>query len=76
MEQPTKFELAIHPRASNENFIAWPSATAAASSGHLAEARLLPGKTLDTFAFEAVPIISRAQITAYTNLSSMSDSRR
>ena len=31
---------------------------------HLAEARLLPGKTLDTFAFEAVPMISRAQITA------------
>jgi len=30
---------------------------------HLAEARLLPGKTLDTFAFEAVPMISRAQIT-------------
>src|SRR5207253_10735616 len=31
---------------------------------HLAEARLLPGKTLDTFAFEPVPMISRAQITA------------
>jgi DNA replication protein DnaC len=31
---------------------------------HLAEARLLPGKTLDTFAIEAVPMISRAQITA------------
>ena len=31
---------------------------------HLAEARLLPGKTLDTFAFEAVPMISKAQITA------------
>src|SRR3977135_176028 len=31
---------------------------------HLAEARLLPGKTLDTFAFEAVPMIARAQLTA------------
>jgi DNA replication protein DnaC len=31
---------------------------------YLAEARLLPGKTLDTFAFEAVPMISKAQITA------------
>ena len=31
---------------------------------HLAEARLLPGKTLDTFAFEAVPMISKAQISA------------
>jgi DNA replication protein DnaC len=31
---------------------------------HLAEARLLPGKTLDTFSFEAVPMISKAQITA------------
>ena len=75
MEQPTKFELAIHPRASNENFIAWPSATAAASSDILPKPAFCPA-TLDTFAFEAVPIISRAQITAYTNLSSMSDSRR
>jgi hypothetical protein len=31
---------------------------------HLAEARLLPGKTLDSFEFEAVPMISRAQIRA------------
>jgi DNA replication protein DnaC len=31
---------------------------------HLAEARLPPGKTLDTFDFEAVPIISKAQIMA------------
>ena len=27
---------------------------------HLAEARLLPGKTLDAFEFEAVPMISKA----------------
>ncbi len=33
---------------------------------HLAEARLLPGKTLDTFAFDAVPMISKAQVTAIT----------
>ena len=33
---------------------------------HLAEAHLLPGKTLDTFEFEAVPMISRAQIMAIT----------
>jgi len=31
---------------------------------HLSEARLPPGKTLETFAFDAVPMISRAQITA------------
>ena len=31
---------------------------------HLAEAHLPPGKTLDTFAFEAVPVISRAQVMA------------
>lgn len=31
---------------------------------HLAEARLPPGKTLDSFAFEAVPMISKAQIMA------------
>ena len=31
---------------------------------HLAEARLPPGKTLDTFDFEAVPVVSKAQITA------------
>ena len=31
---------------------------------HLAEARLLPGKTLDTFDFEAVPMISKAQVMA------------
>src|SRR5713226_5075794 len=28
---------------------------------HLAEARLPPGKTLDTFDFEAVPVVSKAQ---------------
>ena len=31
---------------------------------HLAEARLPPSKTLDSFAFAAVPMISRAQVTA------------
>ena len=31
---------------------------------HLAEARLLPGKTLDSFQFEAVPMISKAHIMA------------
>lgn len=31
---------------------------------HLAEAHLPPGKTLDSFAFDAVPMISRAQVMA------------
>ena len=31
---------------------------------HLTEARLPPGKTLDSFAFEAVPMISKAQVMA------------
>jgi len=31
---------------------------------HLAEARLPPGKTLDAFDFEAVPMISKAQVMA------------
>lgn len=31
---------------------------------HLGEARLLPGKTLENFDFEAVPMISKAQIAA------------
>jgi DNA replication protein DnaC len=31
---------------------------------HLAEARLPPGKTLDSFDFEAVPVISKAQLMA------------
>ena len=31
---------------------------------HLAEARLPPGKTLDAFDFESVPMISKAQVTA------------
>ena len=31
---------------------------------HLAEAHLPPGKTLDAFAFEAVPMISKAQVMA------------
>ena len=33
---------------------------------HLAEARLLPGKTLDSFEFEAVPMLSKAQVMAIT----------
>jgi DNA replication protein DnaC len=33
---------------------------------HLTEAHLLPGKTLDTFEFEAMPMISRAQVMAMT----------
>jgi DNA replication protein DnaC len=31
---------------------------------HLAEAKLPPGKTIDTFDFEAVPVVSKAQIMA------------
>jgi len=31
---------------------------------HLAEAKLLPGKALDTFDFDAVPMISKAQVMA------------
>jgi DNA replication protein DnaC len=31
---------------------------------HLAEAKLPVGKTLDTFAFDAVPMVSKAQVTA------------
>lgn len=31
---------------------------------HLAEAKLLPGKSLDNFDFEAVPMISKAQVNA------------
>jgi len=31
---------------------------------HLAEARLLPGKTLDSFDFDAVPMVSRAHVMA------------
>jgi DNA replication protein DnaC len=31
---------------------------------HLAEARLPPGKTLDSFAFDAVPMVSKAQVVA------------
>ncbi len=31
---------------------------------HLAQARLLPGKTLDSFDFEALPMISKAQVMA------------
>jgi len=33
---------------------------------HLADARLPPGKTLDSFDFEAVPMISKAQVMAIT----------
>ena len=35
-----------------------------AASSNLAEARLPPGKTLDTFDFDAVPMISKAQVKA------------
>ena len=31
---------------------------------HLAEARLPPGKTLDSFDFDAVPVVSKAQVMA------------
>lgn len=31
---------------------------------HLAEAHLPPGKTIDSFAFDAVPMVSKAQVTA------------
>jgi DNA replication protein DnaC len=31
---------------------------------HLAEAQLLPGKTLDSFDFDAVPMISKAHVLA------------
>src|ERR1700694_3069037 len=31
---------------------------------HLAEAKLPPGKTIDTFDFEAVPVVSKAQVIA------------
>jgi DNA replication protein DnaC len=31
---------------------------------HLLEARLLPGKTLDSFEFEAVPVVSKAHVMA------------
>jgi len=33
---------------------------------HLGEAKLLPGKTLENFDFEAVPMISKAQVMAIT----------
>ena len=33
---------------------------------HLAEAHLPPGKTLDSFAFDAVPMVSKAQVMAIT----------
>ena len=33
---------------------------------HLAQARLLPGKTLETFDFTAVPMLSKAHINAIT----------
>ena len=31
---------------------------------HLTEARLPPGKTIDSFDFEAVPVVSKAQVMA------------
>ena len=33
---------------------------------HLAQARLLPGKTLETFDFAAVPMLSKAHVSAIT----------
>ena len=33
---------------------------------HLAQARLLPGKTLETFDFSAVPMVSKAHVSAIT----------
>jgi DNA replication protein DnaC len=33
---------------------------------HMAEGRLLPGKTLDSFDFDAVPMVSKAQVMAMT----------
>ena len=33
---------------------------------HLAQARLLPGKTIETFDFTAVPVLSRAHVSAIT----------
>jgi DNA replication protein DnaC len=33
---------------------------------HLAEAHLPPGKTLDSFTFDAVPMVSKAQVMAMT----------
>ena len=46
----------------------WPAARflAAITEHELAEARLPPGKTLDTFDFEAVPMLSKAQVMAIT----------
>jgi hypothetical protein len=41
-----------------------PSARGGASNAILAEARLPPSKTIDTFDFEAVPVVSKAQIMA------------
>jgi DNA replication protein DnaC len=32
---------------------------------HLAEAKLPPGKTIDTFDFEAAPVVSKAQVMAF-----------
>ena len=42
----------------------WPIAAAAASSGILPSARLPAGKTFDTFDFNAVPMVSKAQVMA------------
>src|SRR5215813_14203302 len=41
-----------------------PSAVAAASNAISPKPRLPPGKTLDTFDFEAVPVVSKAQVMA------------
>jgi DNA replication protein DnaC len=40
--------------------MSWPSVP----SRHLAEAHLPPGKTLNSFAFAAVPMVSKAQVMA------------
>jgi DNA replication protein DnaC len=33
---------------------------------HVSQARLLPGKTIDTFDFAAVPMLSNARVNAVT----------
>lgn len=43
---------------------------------HLAEARLLPGKTLETFELEALPMISKAQVMAVTAVDRQAGSGR
>ena len=52
---------ASSPRSPNTRS---PNATAAASSAISSKRRLLPGKTLDSFDFDAVPMISKAHVLA------------